>query len=67
MGDSLLLLVMPADELLTPGDVAELFGVGLTTVARWADNGRLDSIRTPGGHRRFRRADVDALLAQATS
>jgi excisionase family DNA binding protein len=67
MRDSLQLSLMPADELLTPGEVAELFRVGPSTVARWADTGYLASIRTPGGHRRFRRADVDALLAKATS
>lgn len=67
MGESVQLSPMPADELLTPGEVAALFRVGLTTVARWADSGYLPSLRTPGGHRRFRRADVDALLAKAAS
>jgi excisionase family DNA binding protein len=67
MEDSLLLSVMQPTDLLTPGQVAEQFGVGLTTVARWADSGHIPSIRTPGGHRRFRRSDVDALLAKAAS
>jgi excisionase family DNA binding protein len=46
------------DRLLTPGEVAALFRVDPKTVARWATSGRLDSIRTPGGHRRFRDSDV---------
>jgi excisionase family DNA binding protein len=52
---------MPTDQLLTPGEVAARFGVGLTTVARWADSGKIAAVRTPGGHRRFRLADVEAL------
>lgn len=56
-----------APELLTPGEVAELFGVGLSTIGRWADNGTLDFIRTPGGHRRFKRASVEARLAEAAA
>jgi excisionase family DNA binding protein len=47
---------------LTPGQVAERFNVNPKTVARWASTGVRPSIRTPGGHRRFREADVVALL-----
>jgi len=54
------------DELLTPRQVADLFAVTPDTVARWAESGRLTATRTPGGHRRYRRSDVDALLAEAT-
>ena len=52
----------PADELLTPTQVAQLFGVNPRTVTRWANSGRLGFIRTPGGHRRFRRSEITALL-----
>jgi excisionase family DNA binding protein len=48
--------------LLTPGEVATLFRVDPKTVTRWAAAGRISSIRTPGGHRRFREAEVRALL-----
>lgn len=48
--------------LLTPGEVAELFRVDPKTVTRWATAGRISSIRTPGGHRRFRETEVRALL-----
>ena len=51
-----------ADKLLTPGQVAEMFRVHPKTVTRWAAAGLIDSIRTPGGHRRFRASEVHALL-----
>ncbi len=50
------------DRLLTPGEVAALFRVDPKTVTRWAAKGRITSIRTPGGHRRFRESEVRALL-----
>jgi excisionase family DNA binding protein len=53
------------DLLLTPGQVAALFRVDPKTVTRWAAAGRLASIRTPGGHRRFRQSEVHALLGVA--
>jgi excisionase family DNA binding protein len=51
------------DKLLTAGEVAVLFRVDPKTVTRWAKAGKLTSIRTPGGHRRYREAEVKALLA----
>lgn len=50
------------DRLLTPGEVAVMFRVDPKTVTRWAAAGRIGSIRTPGGHRRFRESEVRALL-----
>ncbi|MGH3935236.1 MAG: BldC family transcriptional regulator [Pseudonocardiaceae bacterium] len=55
------------ERLLTPGEVAALFRVDPKTVTRWASAGRIGSIRTPGGHRRFREAEVRALLASLTT
>ena len=51
-----------SERLLTPGEVAALFRVDPKTVTRWAAAGRISSIRTPGGHRRFRASEVQALL-----
>ncbi len=55
----------PIDEgkLLTPAEVAALFRVDPKTVTRWAKAGKIGSIRTLGGHRRFRETEVRALLA----
>ena len=50
-----------AEILLTPREVAELFGVDPKTVTRWAKAGKLTSIRTLGGHRRFRKSEDDDL------
>ena len=50
-----------AEILLTPREVAEQFGVDPKTVTRWAKAGKLTSIRTLGGHRRFRKSEVDDL------
>ncbi len=48
--------------LLTPAEVASLFRVDPKTVTRWAKAGKLTSIRTLGGHRRFKDSEVKALL-----
>jgi excisionase family DNA binding protein len=50
------------EELLTPAEVAKLFRVDPKTVTRWAKSGKLSSIRTLGGHRRYRASEVRSLL-----
>jgi excisionase family DNA binding protein len=50
------------EALLTPAEVAALFRVDPKTVTRWAKAGKLTSIRTLGGHRRYRSDEVHALL-----
>ncbi len=52
-----------AESLLTPAEVAALFRVDPKTVTRWAKAGKLTSIRTLGGHRRYREVEVRALLS----
>jgi excisionase family DNA binding protein len=54
------------DELMRPREVAEIFGVRTTTIARWAREGRLTPLLTPGGHRRYPRAAILRLLAEET-
>ena len=51
-----------AEVLLTPAEVAALFRVDPKTVTRWAKAGKLTSIRTLGGHRRYRESEVRELL-----
>ena len=50
------------EALLTPAEVAQLFRVDPKTVTRWAKAGKLTSLRTLGGHRRYREAEVRNLL-----
>ena len=51
-----------SEVLLTPSEVATLFRVDPKTVTRWAKAGKLSSIRTLGGHRRYRESEVLELL-----
>jgi excisionase family DNA binding protein len=53
---------LPATFLLKPGEVARIFGVRTSTITRWAREGKLPYLTTAGGHRRYRRPDVQALL-----
>jgi excisionase family DNA binding protein len=50
------------EPLLTPAEVAHIFRVDPKTVQRWGEQGRLSSLRTLGGHRRFRESEVRELL-----
>ena len=57
---------VPADqgkEWLTLGQAAAFLGAAQSTVRKWADGGQLAAFYTPGGHRRFRRGDLEAFLA----
>lgn len=54
--------ITPEGRLLNSTEVAALFRVDPKTVSRWAISGRINSIRTPGGHHRYREAEIRALL-----
>jgi excisionase family DNA binding protein len=47
---------------LSLSDAAERLGVHFTTLRRWADAGAIESLRTPGGRRRFRLAAIDEFI-----
>jgi excisionase family DNA binding protein len=53
------------EKLLTPAEVAALFRVDPKTVTRWAKAGKLSSIRTLGGHRRYWENEVRSLLEES--
>lgn len=55
----------PVEGLLTPAEVAALFRVDPKTVTRWAKAGKISSLRTLGGHRRYRADEVATLLRGA--
>lgn len=46
---------------------AAIAGVSISTLRRWADEGRVPAFRTPGGHRRFRVADLQRALVPASA
>ncbi|GAP64288.1 hypothetical protein ARMA_2711 [Ardenticatena maritima] len=51
-------------EWLTLKEASDLLGVHPSTLRRWSDEGKINTIRTRGGHRRFHRRDIEALLQQ---
>jgi excisionase family DNA binding protein len=51
-----------SEEWMSLGHAAEVLGVHPSTLRSWADQGHLPSHRTQGGHRRFRRADIEAQM-----
>jgi len=57
---------MSTERLLTPAEVSALFRVHVHTIARWARDGKINCIRTPGGHRRYRESEIrDAMRTDA--
>jgi excisionase family DNA binding protein len=58
-------MTLPKPErLLTPRQVAARFAVDPKTVTRWAKDGKLPIVKTPGGHRRYRESVIDALATE---
>ncbi|HLI24569.1 MAG TPA: helix-turn-helix domain-containing protein [Acidimicrobiales bacterium] len=51
--------------LLRTSDVASLFEVSERTVSEWARQGRIPSVRTPGGHRRYPADEINELLERS--
>lgn len=52
----------PSDSWLRLSEAADYLGVHFTTLRRWADDGKVPCIRTPGGRRRFKREELAAFL-----
>ena len=52
-------------EWLTLGQAAKFLGVAQSTIRKWSDHGRVPTFYTPGGHRRYRRSDLEAFLARS--
>jgi excisionase family DNA binding protein len=57
----------PANEpdWLTLGQAAKYLGVAQSTIRKWSDLGRVPAFYTPGGHRRYRRSDLDTFLERS--
>jgi excisionase family DNA binding protein len=54
--------VTEAKELMTPGEVGKALRVDAKTVTRWVQAGRIRGVKTPGGHTRLYRSDIDAIV-----
>ena len=50
---------------LTLGQAAKYLGVAQSTIRKWSDDGRVPAFYTPGGHRRYRRRDLEAFLERS--
>lgn len=52
----------PCDHLVAPQEAARRLGISRNTLLRWEETGHITPIRLPSGVRRYRTADIDALL-----
>jgi excisionase family DNA binding protein len=52
-------------EWLTLGQAARFLGVAQSTIRKWSDQGRVPAFYTPGGHRRYRRTDLERFLERS--
>lgn len=52
-------------ELLKPREVAPMFGVTTKTVRRWVRQGKIPCIKTPGGHHRFPKEQIEAMVRES--
>jgi excisionase family DNA binding protein len=50
---------------MTLGQAAKFLGVAQSTIRKWSDHGRIPTFYTPGGHRRYRRGDLETFLARS--
>ncbi|MFN2469475.1 MAG: response regulator [Gaiellaceae bacterium] len=55
------------NEWMTLGQAAKYLGVAQSTIRKWSDAGRLPAFYTPGGHRRYRRGDLDEFVARSAA
>jgi excisionase family DNA binding protein len=52
-------------EWMTLGQAAKFLGVAQSTIRKWSDHGRIPTFYTPGGHRRYRRGDLETFLIRS--
>lgn len=54
-------------EMLKPQDAARLMNVSYPTLKQWIYQGKLHSVKTPGGHHRIPRAEVERFTGRTRS
>ena len=52
---------------MTLGQAAKFLGVAQSTIRKWSDHGRIPTFYTPGGHRRYRRGDLETFIVRSGS
>lgn len=57
----------PGDHLVAPQEAARRLGISRNTLLRWEESGHITPIRLPSGVRRYRTADIDALISAKAS
>lgn len=58
MEETIILNIDERERFLLPAEAARLLGVATSTLRRWAEEGKLQSGSTIGGHRRYRESDI---------
>jgi len=51
---------------LTPRQVYKQYGYHPKTLADWADEGKIECVKSPGGHRRYLASSLEAIKAKTT-
>ncbi len=54
------------DRLITIGELADLKAVSVDTIRRWEREGKIKSVRTDGGHRRYKLSDFQEIKSGRT-
>ena len=53
---------MPEESLLSISEASKLIGVSDATLRQWTDEGKIKAFITPGGHRRYYRAELKKFI-----
>jgi molybdopterin-binding protein len=56
-----------AEKLLTPREAASQLGISYPTIKQWIYRGRLQGLRTPGGHYRIPESEISSVLRSSSS
>ena len=59
--ETIILNIDERERFLLPAEAARMLGVATSTLRRWAEEGKLQSGSTIGGHRRYRESDIKRL------
>ena len=52
------------DKLFSIGEASEYLGISIDTLRRWEKKGKIEPLRSPGGHRYYKRNELDSLFGK---